>query len=593
MPNRYLVRRHRRSTVVPDPSVHSKWDPRRWLGVGLRLWRRSVQFRTVVITVVLVGLAEVIVGGFLSIQISKGLFQERLEQVSAEATRGLEQADSSFSSASTTNANAASTLVMDTLRGMQGDGVAVRRDVVFRLLPGASAYWVPGQDTSAEASSAITDELQNQVAAGSDIYWQSVALPGEKDQVKPGVAFGKRVTVPPGRDYALFLVYDFSQVADTLVLVQRVLIAGGAILLLTITGISWYVARRSLQPVAEAAQTAEKVAAGKLEERMKVRGQDELARLSTSFNRMADSLAEQIVQLEALSQMQQRFVSDVSHELRTPLTTVRMAAEVLYLSRDEFSTVNARSTELLYDQVERFQGLLNDLLEISRFDAGAAQLAETKTDVEAVVSRAMATAQPWAEKAGSNVKITIVGAEKGQRGVYASMDPRRIERIIRNLILNAVEHGEGNPIEVFIGEDSDAVAVAVRDHGIGLSEEDAVRVFERFWRKDPARARTTGGSGLGLSIARADAQLHGGALEAWGKPGVGSTFRLTLPKTLGAKIAESPLPLGPYGKEIGAVEAAVAAEAEESKSAEDKAVTAGAATEDKNDPASTEGSEAR
>lgn len=593
MPNRYLVRRRRRSTVVPDPSVHSKWDPRRWLGVGLRFWRRSVQFCTVVITVVLVGLAEVIVGGFLSVQISKGLFQERLEQVSAEATRGLEQADSSFSSASTTNANAASTLVMDTLRGMQGDGVAVRRDVVFRLLPGASAYWVPGQDTSAEASSAITDELQNQVAAGSDIYWQSVALPGEKDQVKPGVAFGKRVTVPPGRDYALFLVYDFSQVADTLVLVQRVLIAGGAILLLTITGISWYVARRSLQPVADAAQTAEKVAAGKLEERMKVRGQDELARLSTSFNRMADSLAEQIVQLEALSQMQQRFVSDVSHELRTPLTTVRMAAEVLYLSRDEFSTVNARSTELLYDQVERFQGLLNDLLEISRFDAGAAQLAETKSDVEAVVSRAMATAQPWAEKAGSNVKVTIVGAEKGQRGVYASMDPRRIERIIRNLILNAVEHGEGNPIEVFIGEDSDAVAVAVRDHGIGLSEEDAVRVFERFWRKDPARARTTGGSGLGLSIARADAQLHGGALEAWGKPGVGSTFRLTLPKTLGAKIAESPLPLGPYGKEIGAVEAAVAAEAEESKSVEDKAVTAGAATVDKKDPASTEGSEAR
>lgn len=593
MPNRYLVRRRRRSTVVPDPSVHSKWDPRRWLGVGLRFWQRSVQFRTVVITVVLVGLAEVIVGGFLSVQISKGLFQERLEQVSAEATRGLEQADSSFSSASTTNANAASTLVMDTLRGMQGDGVAVSRDVVFRLLPGASAYWVPGQDTSAEASSAITDELQNQVAAGSDIYWQSVALPGEKDQVKPGVAFGKRVTVPPGRDYALFLVYDFSQVADTLVLVQRVLIAGGALLLLIITGISWYVARRSLQPVAEAAQTAEKVAAGKLEERMKVRGQDELARLSTSFNRMADSLAKQIVQLEALSQMQQRFVSDVSHELRTPLTTVRMAAEVLYLSRDEFSTVNARSTELLYDQVERFQGLLNDLLEISRFDAGAAQLAETKTDVEAVVSRAMATAQPWAEKAGSTVQVTIVGAEKGQHRVYASMDPRRIERIIRNLILNAVEHGEGNPIEVFIGEDSDAVAVAVRDHGIGLSEEDAVRVFERFWRKDPARARTTGGSGLGLSIARADAQLHGGSLEAWGKPGVGSTFRLTLPKTLGGKIAESPLPLGPYGKVIGAVEAAVAAEAEENKSTETKAVTEGAATEDKKDPASTEGSEAR
>ena len=110
---------------------------------------------------------------------------------------------------------------------------------------------------------------------------------------------------------------------------------------------------------------------------------------------------------------------------------------------------------------------------------------------------------------------------------------------------------------MLIAENSDAVAVAVRDHGIGLSEEDAVRVFERFWRKDPARARTTGGSGLGLSIARADARLHGGALEAWGKPGVGSTFRLTLPKTLGEKITVSPLPLGPYGKRIGAIEAAV------------------------------------
>jgi two-component system sensor histidine kinase MtrB len=293
-----------------------------------------------------------------------------------------------------------------------------------------------------------------------------------------------------------------------------------------------------LHPVSQAALTAEKLAQGSLSERMHVNGDDEVARLGRSFNRMADSLAAQIVQLENLSQMQQRFVSDVSHELRTPLTTVRMAAEVLHDARESFDPMNRRSAELLYDQVERFQELLSDLLEISRFDAGAASLDAGPWDLVPVVQRVLVTARPLAEAEGSEI-VTNLPAD----AVIVEMDPRRIERIIRNLVLNAVEHGEGRPVEVSVAADADAVALSVRDHGIGLSQEDAARVFDRFWRKDPARTRTTGGSGLGLSIAMQDARLHGGWLQAWGEPGSGSVFRLTLPRRAGVALTSSPLPL--------------------------------------------------
>ena len=171
---------------------------------------------------------------------------------------------------------------------------------------------------------------------------------------------------------------------------------GGALLLLLVGGIVWLLTRAVVHPVSQAAIVSEKLAAGQLQERLEVRGEDELARLGASFNHMAGSLQEQITQLATLSEMQQRFVSDVSHELRTPLTTVRMAAEVLYESRADFDPINARSTELLYNQVERFQALLADLLEISRFDAGAAALDAEPTDLVEIARTALDAAQPLA-----------------------------------------------------------------------------------------------------------------------------------------------------------------------------------------------------
>jgi two-component system sensor histidine kinase MtrB len=238
--------------------------------------------------------------------------------------------------------------------------------------------------------------------------------------------------------------------------------------------------------------------------------------------------------------MQRRFVSDVSHELRTPLTTVRMAADVIHDAREDFDPMTARSAELLADQLDRFETLLADLLEISRFDAGAAALEAEPIDLREVVRKVVSGAEPLAERKGTQIRV--VG---DQQPVVAEADARRVERVLRNLVVNAVEHGEGKDVVVKLAAAGGAVAVAVRDYGVGLKPGEATRVFSRFWRADPARARTTGGTGLGLSIALEDARLHGGWLQAWGEPGGGSQFRLTLPRTADEPLRGSPIPLEP------------------------------------------------
>jgi len=255
---------------------------------------------------------------------------------------------------------------------------------------------------------------------------------------------------------------------------------------------------------------------------------------------MASNLQVQITRLEQLSRVQQRFVSDVSHELRTPLTTVRMAADLLYESREEFDPATARSAELLQNQLDRFEALLADLLEISRFDAGAAVLDADPVDLRVLVERAVEAAAPLAERKSTLVRVTLP-----ETVCLVEADARRIDRVLRNLVVNAIEHGEGRPVDVAVACGDGAAAVAVRDHGVGLKPGESSLVFNRFWRADPARARTTGGTGLGLSISLEDVRLHGGWLQAWGAPGDGANFRMTLPSKVGAPMEHSPLPLEP------------------------------------------------
>ena len=250
---------------------------------------------------------------------------------------------------------------------------------------------------------------------------------------------------------------------------------------------------------------------------------------------MAVSLQQQISRLENLSRLQQRFVSDVSHELRTPLTTIRMASQVLFDARHNLDPASARSSELLIAQIERFETLLTDLLEVSRFDARAAILEMHEVDISNLVRQV-------ADQLHAPGDLRV---DAPTSPVNSHVDPRRIERILRNLISNAIDHSEGKGVVIRVAESDHEVSVGVRDYGIGFSEREGERLFDRFWRADPSRSRLRGGTGLGLAIALEDAQLHEGTLKAWGRPGLGAHFVLTLPKSPGIPLSSEPIPVIP------------------------------------------------
>ena len=250
-----------------------------------------------------------------------------------------------------------------------------------------------------------------------------------------------------GRELQFYLLFPLDAEARTLDLVKSTLIVGGLVLMVLLAAIASLVTRQVVRPVRRAAEVAERFAGGHLDERMPVRGEDEVARLAESYNEMAGSLAAQIKQLEEFGALQRRFTSDVSHELRTPLTTVRMAADVLYASRDELLPALRRSSELLVTELDRFEALLADLLEISRLDAGVAELGAERVDLAGVVESAVDAVRGLAEETGTHLVLTLPAGE------YIEADPRRVERIVRNLVANAVDHGEGRPVEVTLAGD--------------------------------------------------------------------------------------------------------------------------------------------
>ena len=256
---------------------------------------------------------------------------------------------------------------------------------------------------------------------------------------------------------------------------------------------------------------------------------------------MADSLQSKINTLGQMSRLQQRFVSDVSHELRTPLTTMRIADDVIYDAREELDPAALRSAELLHDQIDRFDAMLADLLEISRIDSGSARLDFEMVDLNKLAEQVVEDNAALAEKVGCRV---IFNPPKYP--CAAELDTRRVTRIVRNLLVNAIEHSEGNPVVITTDSSETAVALRVSDHGVGMSPEVTSQVFDRFYRADPARARTTGGTGLGLAISLEDARLSGGTLQAWGKTGYGSSFLLTLPRRHDMEMGASPLDVTDY-----------------------------------------------
>ncbi|MGW6131494.1 MtrAB system histidine kinase MtrB [Cellulomonas sp. NPDC055163] len=511
-------------------------------------WRESLQVR-VVATTLAVGLVALAgLGAYLSDRIQAGLFSQRMEQVLRESARATRQAQSSFTASTASTGSEVQQLLNDVVKVL-GSGGSEQREVFLLRAPGqaTASQIVTAGATDEELVDLISPELRAATASGEGQRWQSVAWPrgtagadGSPAREVPAVVVGETVTLPVVGTHELYFLYSLEAEQEQLEFLQRVLGIGALALTVLLGTMTWVVTRQVVRPVRIAAQVAERLADGHLDERMPVRGEDEIASLGRSFNEMAVSLQDQINQLEALGALQRRFVSDVSHELRTPLTTIRMAGEVLHGARHDFEPSAKRSAELLQTQLDRFEDLLVDLLEISRFDAGAAVLDAERRDVRDAVNAVVDQAVQLAE-----VRATWLSVHLPADPAVADVDPRRVERILRNLLVNAIEHADGSPVEVTLAGDAEAVAVTVRDHGVGMTREVAEHVFDRFWRADPARARTIGGSGLGLAISLEDAHLHGGWLEAWGRPGGGAVFRLTLPRRAGIRLVASPLPLEP------------------------------------------------
>ena len=408
---------------------------KRWLRVGRRWqrsvvaqvrlrWHRSLQLRVVSTTLVLSVLVIAVLGFFLVLSVAAGLTSSAESSALSQVKTGRLNA-LGLSTVNVLNpdplhpndAAAAASVAVITARSLQQFSGSTGSYLVFiqvtNIVP-AIVHWVGNTDVNIGAT--IPPTLINRVSAdqGSERFDNQNTVPltyepttliynaGQGTSV-PALAVG----VPLGSYYRLYYVFPFTEQQATLLLVQRILVGVGLALVVLLAAIASLVTRWVVLPVRHAAQAARRLSDGHLGERMQVRGVDDLAALATSFNEMAASLQGKLRELEDLSHVQRRFVSDVSHELRTPLSTIKMAADLLFEFRGDLDAAGARSAELLQSQLERFESLLVDLLEISRFDAGAATLDAELVDVCDLVRRSADDAQQLAERRGGRIEFRL------------------------------------------------------------------------------------------------------------------------------------------------------------------------------------------
>jgi signal transduction histidine kinase len=322
---------------------------------------------------------------------------------------------------------------------------------------------------------------------------------------------GTHYLVVGGSSKGAELYFFFSEqgLRHELAVLRNILLVGGGLLVLLAALAGALFAREALRPVARASEAAHSLAEGLLETRLPVEGQDEFGAWAQSFNEMAGALETKIQALSAAEARERRFTADVAHELRTPVTGLVGEASLLAEHLDRMPPESRRPAELLISDVGRLRTLVEELMEISRLDAGAENVQSERVDLEAL-TRAVLRARGWEER------VRLDGGE-----AVVTSDPRRLERILANLVGNALDHGGGG-VTVRIGQDF----VEVADHGPGIAPEHLPHVFERFYKADASRSGR--GSGLGLAIAQENARLVGGEIEVESKPGEGSRFTLRL-----------------------------------------------------------------
>ena len=480
-----------------------------------------------------------ITGAFILTSVSDDLYSSRSSQSLQDAARATLAAQRYIDAYDPADRGGVSTLAASVRRTVQDTSAS--QMIYVRRQPGQAPFLEAPQEfnTNQALVEAVSPELSAElIESAAPQLWQAVTFLNDDGTASPGIVVGSSLVFPYGAGtYDLYIGYDLTDTRDSLEFIQRTFAFSAIVMLLLVGALVLMMTRIVFRPIRAAAEASRRLAAGEADARMSRQNDEYFDSLSDGFNEMADKLQARIQELDELSAMQQRFVSDVSHELRTPLTTIRLASEVLQGQRDSLELGQQRAVEVLGTQLERFEALLADLLEISRYDAGRVTIERDSTLLIPLIEEVVESLRPLSS---SLIEVRPLGG-------YAPLDvdARRIRRIISNLVGNAIEHGEGRPVVVTIDSNETAVAVGVRDWGVGMGPDALEHVFDRFWREDPSRKRTLGGTGLGLAIALEDATVHGGTIEVWSASGEGTHFRLTLPRLPDTEALVSPLPLIP------------------------------------------------
>jgi signal transduction histidine kinase len=316
-----------------------------------------------------------------------------------------------------------------------------------------------------------------------------------------------------GRDTELYYFSSEQDLRHELTQLRDILLVGVGILMLVAAFVGAILARGTLRPVARASDAARSLAEGLLETRLPVEGRDEFGVWAESFNEMAAALEGKISALSAAQARERRFTADVAHELRTPLTALVGEASLLAQHLEAMPRESQRPAELLIADVGRLRRLVEDLMAISRLDAGAESVHAETVELGSLAQAAV-RARGW------DGRVRLEADE-----VVVTSDPRRLEGIVSNLIGNALQHG-GGEASVRVGRDDATAFVEIADQGPGIPPEHLPHLFERFYKADPARS--SGGTGLGLAIAQENARLLGGRIEVSSEVGKGSRFTLRL-----------------------------------------------------------------
>ncbi|MFI5607811.1 ATP-binding protein [Amycolatopsis sp. NPDC051903] len=368
----------------------------------------------------------------------------------------------------------------------------------------------------------ITPDLKEIVDSGR-VGWQRVDAGGQT-----GLLIGTQLMVTTPESHhnrpsgiTVYLLEGFADESASIAELARNawLTGGGALLLALLLALA--AARSVLEPVRELRTAAHRLGEGDLDTRLTVRGTDELAAVAKTFNTTAESLQNHVTELERMEADARRFVADVSHELRTPLAAMTAVTDVLESEVAGLPEIAGRAVRLVSQETHNLTRLVNDLIEVTRFDSGSASLALDDVDVaDALV--ATLRARGWTDEIRTELPP----------GIRARLDPRRLDVIVANLVGNALRHG-APPVRLGLSAADGWVTIEVTDEGPGLNEEVLPHVFDRFYKADTARTRSEG-SGLGLAISWENANLHGGTLTAANRPGGGATFTLRLPVAGGA-----------------------------------------------------------